>query len=227
MDFLLANVKHSFREKVQAVETLSDNVVTYYFGQSSPVWSYTGALINTVQDDQVTNFVRLYLHVLRGTQLARRQKSVSLRYDSFIVNGTIESLDWELSATTETFCPFAFTFRVKRFGIIYATDGWVPTRPHGPIADPDAIAFDGVPRSEGSVEHVAARTPSDATEENPSADAADGEQSSNADVRGNDTTAANAAVTSASIAAAAAITTAAVRENQVGGATTNTRRTSP
>ena len=142
MDFLLGNVQHSFREKVQSVEVLSDNYVVYYFGQSAPVWTYTGHLINSVQDDQASQFVRLYLHVLRGTQCARRSKSVTLQYDSFAVNGTIESLDWSLNAQNELLCPFTMAFRVKRLYVTNYTANWSPTQPHGSIADPNAIAAD-------------------------------------------------------------------------------------
>lgn len=173
MDFLLRNVQHSYREKVQAVEGLSDNAVSYYFGQTSPVWTYQGAFINTVQDDQTSNFVRLYLNVLRGTQLARRQKVITLRYDSFAVSGTIESLDWSLSAENETICPFVFSFRVKRLYIVNYTAGWTPTRPNGPIADIHALAFDGRPREQSSVFQMRAQVPPDAvsgpTPESPAA----------------------------------------------------------
>ena len=142
MDFLLRQVNHSFSEKVQCMETLSDNYVVYYFGQSAPVWAYQGSFINSVQDDQASNFVRLYLEVLRGTQLARRQKVVTLRYDSFTVAGTIESIQWSLESSNELICPFTFTFRVKRLYVTNFTAGWIPMRPLGPIGDPNAIAFD-------------------------------------------------------------------------------------
>lgn len=164
MDFLIRNVQHSFREKVQSNETLSDNYVVYYFGQSAPVWTYSGAFINTVQDDQASNFVRLYLHVLRGTQLARRQKAVTMRYDSFAVAGTIEAIAWNLASDNETLCPFEMQFRVKRLFIVNYTSGWTPTRPNGPIADPLALAFDGRPRNQGSVVQMVASTPPDTVE---------------------------------------------------------------
>ena len=106
--------------------------------------------------------MRLYLHVLRGTQLARRQKVITLRYASYAVAGTIEGLDWDLDSANELLCPFSFSFRVKLLLFVNTTPVLVPTRPNGPVADPDSIAYDGGrPRTLGSVVRMFGSTPPD------------------------------------------------------------------
>lgn len=144
MDFLLTGATHNLSETVQVSATLADNYVAFFFGQQPPVWQYSGVFINTVQDDQASNFYRLYLHVLRGTQLARRQKIISLRYDSFIVAGAMMNLQTNLVSQSEIAMPFSFQLLVKRISLVNTTAGWTPTNPGGAFAsDPLAVASDG------------------------------------------------------------------------------------
>lgn len=133
VDFFLTQVAHSFQEKVQVVETLSDNYVAYYFGSAAPVFSYNGFLLNTVQDDQAVAFLRLYQAVLRGTQLARRGIVVSLRYDSYVVVGTMMNYSDSRVANGENTVQFSFNFLVKKMYYVNFTAGWRPLKLHDPF----------------------------------------------------------------------------------------------
>ena len=158
LDFLIQNIQMPLQEKVQVSETLSDNYVAYAFGQSPPVWTFSGSLINSVQDDQASNMFRLYTHILRATQMARRQKSLSLSYDSYVVNGVMMSMTLGLTSNNELVVPFTFQLLVKRVFITNYTAGWVPTAATTPFAaDLNAIAWDGRPREEGALVRIAAR----------------------------------------------------------------------
>ena len=118
IDFLLQNVTHAFQEKVDVAEVLSDNYVAYYFGQAAPIFNYSGILLNTKQDDQVMNMLRIYRDMTRGSQLAKRRKLLSIRYDGIIVRGTMNSLTSSLDATGEMACPFGFSLLVKKLIIL-------------------------------------------------------------------------------------------------------------
>ena len=162
LDFLIQSVTMQLQEKVQVSETLSDNYVAYTFGQSPPVWQFQGVLINTVQDDQASNMFRLYTQILRATQMARRQKSMSLSFDSYVVNGVMMNLTMSLSSQNEIMVPFSFQLLVKRVFITNYTRDWVPTQATTPFsADLNAIAYDGRPREESALSRIAARTQSD------------------------------------------------------------------
>jgi hypothetical protein len=162
LDFLIQSVQMQLQEKVQVSETLSDNYVAYTFGQSPPMWSFQGVLINTVQDDQASNMFRLYSQILRATQMARRQKSMSMSFDSYVVNGVMTNLTMNLTSQNEVMVPFSFQLLVKRVFITNFTRGWVPTTAGTPFsADLNAIAYDGRPREEASLSRIAARTQSD------------------------------------------------------------------
>ena len=115
IDFLLQNVQHSFQEKMQVMEVLADEHVAYVFGQGAPTWTYSGSLINTKQDDQAMNMLRLYRDMGRGTKLAQRNTLISLRYDGLFVSGVMCNLSWNLSSEMETVVPFSFNLLVKQY----------------------------------------------------------------------------------------------------------------
>jgi hypothetical protein len=114
IDFLLQTVQHGFQEKHQVVETLADDHVAYFFGQAAPMFTYGGTLINTKQDDQAMNMLRLYRDMGRGGKLAQLNTLLSIRYDGLIVSGAMMNLSWTLSADSETAVPFNFTLLVKQ-----------------------------------------------------------------------------------------------------------------
>lgn len=118
IDFLLQTVQHNYHEKVQVVETLADDHVAYFFGQGAPTFNYGGSLINTKQDDQAMNMLRLYGDLGRGSKLASRNTLISLRYDSLIVSGAMMNLSHGLNADTETVVPFSFNLLVKKVQIL-------------------------------------------------------------------------------------------------------------
>lgn len=136
VDFLLQNVQHSFQEKSQVVETLADEHVAYFFGQAAPVFSYSGTLINTKQDDQAINMLRLYRDMGRGTMLAQRTTLISIRYDGMIVSGAMLSFNMGLNADMEMAVSFNFNLLVKQqillpnpySGLVQLSDPFAVTR---------------------------------------------------------------------------------------------------
>jgi hypothetical protein len=120
IDFLLSNIQESFQEKVQVNEVLSDNYVAFFFGQSAPTFNFSGFLINSYQDDHRTGMHLAYQNLIRGTQLARRNALVRIRYDSVIVSGALLNLQQSISAENELAIPFSFQLLVKSFFVFEA-----------------------------------------------------------------------------------------------------------
>lgn len=118
IDFLLQRAGHQFQEKSAIVETLADNYVMYYFGAAAEPFHYSGTVLNTYEDDQGINMLRLYRDVLRGTQLARRRKLVRLRYNGMIVAGSMMNLTLDLTAETESAMSFSFQIMPKTVQIL-------------------------------------------------------------------------------------------------------------
>jgi len=157
LDFFIQQASMPLQEKFDVKETLADNYTAEFFGQQPPMWSYSGWLMNTVQDDQATNFLRLYLSVMRGTQLARRQKIIALKVDTMIVSGAMVNLNMTLTSNAEIYIPFSFSLLVKRINFVNYTQGWTPTRATSRFAaDPHDIPYDGRPASEGSLRNLVA-----------------------------------------------------------------------
>ena len=126
IDFLLTSVQESFQEKVQIVESLSDNFIVYTFGQRAPTFSYSGTLLNTYQDDQRVWMMRLYQDILRGTQLARRRKLARLRYDSVIVSGVFTMHTQSLQGDMRDSAQFQFSFIPTQY-VIFTPAVGAPT----------------------------------------------------------------------------------------------------
>lgn len=130
IDFLLQQAGHSLGEKFQIVETLSDNYVSFFFGQQAPLFNYNGILLNTYQDDWVMRMFRLYRDIARGSQLARRGLLFYLRYDSMIVSGALTAFNFAINAEMEIAVPFTLQMLVKKVHILYrglATPTEVPS----------------------------------------------------------------------------------------------------
>jgi hypothetical protein len=159
MDFFLESAQHTLQEAMQVTPTVGGEYVGFAFGQAPPVWSYQGKLLNTVQDDQASNMMRLYLEVLRATRLAQRQKAVTLKYGSFLVSGAMMNYQEVHQSQNEGVVSFNFQLLVKRIRFVNTTRWWTPTQVNGPFAaDPYDVPYDGRPRVERSVSVTTAAT---------------------------------------------------------------------
>jgi len=127
VDFILNQAIEPFQEKVQVVETLSDNFVIYTFGQAAPTFQYSGVLYNTYQDDQRVWMTRLYRDILRATQLARRRKLVRIRYDSVIVSGVFTGMQQSVSGEAADYASFSLTMIPTQY-VIFSPEVGVATK---------------------------------------------------------------------------------------------------
>lgn len=118
VDFFMTSAQESFQEIVQVDKVLADDYVAFYYGQQPPVFTYSGMLLNSMQDDQRSGFARAYHAMLRGTQLARRGALARLRYDSVIVSGTMQAMSQQINADNELAVPFSFQFLVKEYVVL-------------------------------------------------------------------------------------------------------------
>ena len=127
LDFILQGVSQSLDEKYQVSEVLEDNYAVFFFGQRAPIWSFSGSLMNTYQDDWTMNMLRLYSELGRGSQLAKRGLLLHIRYDSLIVGGCMLNFRWDLTSSNELFAPFSFNFLVRSRTILRGSKN-IPTK---------------------------------------------------------------------------------------------------
>ena len=160
IDFILTDVSEPFQERVQVVQTLSDNFVVYAFGQAAPQFQYSGWLLNTYQDDQRVWMHRLYQDVLRASQLARRQHLAYLRYDSVIVAGVFVAHQQTISSAWKDGVQFAFSLIPTSY-TIFTDVGGPPTRLNSANTPGDTTGNSGVVIPDTTQQKLAVPAPVD------------------------------------------------------------------
>lgn len=118
VDFILTNAVEEFEEKMQLVTLTGDNYVAYYFGRKPPIFSYSGMVYNTWQDDWRIQLLTLYDRLLRGSKVAQLRTVVKLYYDTIVVIGSIPNLRLELNSQSQLGAMFSFSFLVKEYIVI-------------------------------------------------------------------------------------------------------------
>jgi hypothetical protein len=141
VDFLLQSAQESYQEKIQIADVMGDNFSATVFGRRPPMFSYTGILLNTIQDDWRAAWTILYNDIIRGTELARRGVFVTLSYDRMAVTGLIVGSTQTLTAEMQTAGQVSFEMLVYRLDV-HQTDGRTPTsvRTSSNILFPDQFA---------------------------------------------------------------------------------------
>jgi hypothetical protein len=114
MDFFLSSTTRMHTEKADVIEHNADGFVVYYFGAAATTYSFSGVVLNSAENDQAVNMLKIYKNIIRGTELARRRALVYLRYDSYLVGGTLQGFQDSLTADNELAMPFNFTMLVHK-----------------------------------------------------------------------------------------------------------------
>jgi len=129
IDFLLQQAVETYQEKLQVADVLSDNYVSYFFGQSPPMFQYQGTLLNSMQDNWRAAFTTMYHDIIRGTKLARKKLVVVLAYDDVFVTGVLAGMTQTLTAEFELAASFSFQMLVKRYDIVprFGYENYMPT----------------------------------------------------------------------------------------------------
>lgn len=160
VDFFLQSAVHVLRENYQVAPTLEGNYVVYSFDQEPPVFPYSGLLLNTRQDDQATNFYRLYVHILRLSQVAKRQKVVALRYGAYIVQGAMVNIQLGHGAELQNKVDLSFQLLVREIRVVRYEQNWHPTVPASNFSDdPNAAGPGRTVARERTTTAVTATTP--------------------------------------------------------------------
>lgn len=114
VDFLLENVTMGFRERTQITELLADDYVLHAFGEHVPMFTFSGVVLNTKQDDHAVDLFLLYEEFFRAVKLAQRTTLLSIRFDSWIASGAVLGLTLSLNASNESFMPFNLEMAAKQ-----------------------------------------------------------------------------------------------------------------
>lgn len=120
--FLLTSVSCNLSEKMQVTEVFGDNEVVYYFGRQPVVFSISGVVVDSRDNEWFTDWLSMYSAVLRGSQLAQRNQLLRLVLPNMILTGTISSTSWTQDSSNDVSIPFNFSFLAKRIEPLAVAD---------------------------------------------------------------------------------------------------------
>jgi hypothetical protein len=121
--FLLQEVTERNSEKAQISPLNGDGYAAYFSGREPPVYSFSGILLNTRQDQWRATFTHLYDNLLRGSKITGLNRLVQISYDDKVITGSMMNLNQVVSASPdETFTRFTFDILVAS---VY--DSWMHT----------------------------------------------------------------------------------------------------
>lgn len=112
--FLLTDVQCSLEEKLQIVEVFGDAEVTYYFGRQPIMFNFGGVLVDSVDNNWFVEWLEMYSHVMRGSQLARNYELLEIVLPNMAIVGTITRTSWSQNSARDVDIPFQFSFMAKQ-----------------------------------------------------------------------------------------------------------------
>jgi len=119
--FLVTNVSGSLNEKAQVMETFGDGEVVYYFGRSPIIINISGFVIDSPDNNWFIQWLEMYAHVLRGTQLARNYELARLVLPNMEIVGSVSGTSWNQSSDNDVAIQFQFQIIAKEIKPIPVT----------------------------------------------------------------------------------------------------------
>lgn len=112
-EFLITDVQCVLDEKLQITETFGDGEVIYYFGRSPIIFSLSGILVDSQDNSWFIDWINMYGHVMRGTQLAQNYSLLKLVLPNMTLVGSIPHMSYHQSSINDVQIQFEFQFIVK------------------------------------------------------------------------------------------------------------------
>jgi hypothetical protein len=112
-EFLLTDIQCSLDEKLQITETFGDGEVIYYFGRSPIIFSLSGILVDSQDNSWFIDWINMYGHVMRGTQLAQNYSLLKLVLPNMTLVGSIPHMSYHQNSANDVQIQFEFQFIVK------------------------------------------------------------------------------------------------------------------
>lgn len=119
--FFLQEVTERNSEKSQIIPMNGDGYAAFFSGREPRVYSFSGVVLNTQQDQWRSTLANLYEEVFRGSKVAGMNRVVQIAYDDKVVSGSMMNMTQVVSsAPDETFAKFAFDILV-----VAVYDAWM------------------------------------------------------------------------------------------------------
>jgi len=97
--FLLQSVQSSLKEKFSVFQSLSGDILAYFFGKHPIVYRYSAALYNTYNQEWFHDFKYYYDNYLRGSASIGKNIRTVVSYENHIIEGFFLEMNMQESTT--------------------------------------------------------------------------------------------------------------------------------
>ena len=97
--FLLQSVQTSFKEKFSIFQSLSGDVLAYFFGKQPVIYRFSAALYNTYNQEWAHDFRNYYEKYLRGSSSIGKNIRTVVSYENHVIEGFFLEMNMQESAT--------------------------------------------------------------------------------------------------------------------------------
>jgi len=117
-NFFLQSAEESDIEKIHIVESFGEVVWAHMFGRKPRIWTFSGLLINSKNENWVNEWDYLYNRFLRGTKCAELGSQLKLTYDGKVIYGFMVGTGRNFNAVSPHAVPFNFSILVSHVELI-------------------------------------------------------------------------------------------------------------
>jgi hypothetical protein len=132
--FFLESINEPHQERMAILETFTSSWI-YFFGEQTPIFNYSGFLLNSDNHRWVNDWISIYDRAFRGTQAVQRQAIIQMAYDGRIIEGYICNQNLSRTAVQDKGYPFSFAMVITNIYITDFSDDFLPA------SDPDTKAI--------------------------------------------------------------------------------------
>ena len=97
--FLLQSVQTSLKEKFSIFQSLSGDVLAYFFGKQPVIYRFSAALYNTYNQEWAHDFRNYYEKYLRGSSSIGKNLRTVVSYENHVIEGFFLEMNMQESAT--------------------------------------------------------------------------------------------------------------------------------
>lgn len=97
--FLLQSVQTSLKEKFSIFQSLSGDVLAYFFGKQPVIYRFSAALYNTYNQEWAHDFRNYYEKYLRGSASIGKNIRTVVSYENHVIEGFFLEMNMQESAT--------------------------------------------------------------------------------------------------------------------------------
>lgn len=115
INFLAQSVAYDIQEKSQTMHTFGGQEAVYFFGRAPINVTFTGLLIDDLDNDQFCKFLNLYYNFLRGSKASQDFCYVELSLNNATFIGAFTGISVQQSSDRDTDVIFSAQFQAKTF----------------------------------------------------------------------------------------------------------------